>query len=111
MLFSEKRLSRYPLPRSMRSSVFISLNLLRDVTHATEIFLLSPALPARRSSREGGTFLQRISDSAQGSRKACVTSVIKNKGFKGYFLEDMYVGGGGPIGPYYGLYSPPRLVE
>jgi len=40
-----------------------------------------------------------------------ITELIKNKGFKGYFLEEMYVWPGGPIGPYYGAYSPPRLVE
>jgi len=29
-------------------------NYIPEVTHATEIFLLSPALPARRSPLEGG---------------------------------------------------------
>lgn len=40
-----------------------------------------------------------------------ITELIKNKGFKGYFVEDMNVGGGGASGPYYGTYSPPKLVQ
>lgn len=40
-----------------------------------------------------------------------ITKLIKNKGFEGYFVKDMYVGASGSIGPYYGAYSPPRLVQ
>ncbi|MFA6810696.1 MAG: TadG family pilus assembly protein [Desulfoplanes sp.] len=46
-----------------------------------------------------------------------LTELIKNKGFKGYFLEEMYVGPSGPGGwgvsekLYSGTYSPPRLVK
>lgn len=40
-----------------------------------------------------------------------ITELIKNKGFKGYFVKDIYIGGGGASGPYYGTYCPPKLVE
>lgn len=41
-----------------------------------------------------------------------VTELIKNKGFKGYFVKDMYIAtSGGFDDEYYGAYAPPRLVE
>ena len=40
--------------RSRENGKARNIQLINEVTHATEIFLLSPALPARRSPLEGG---------------------------------------------------------